>query len=412
VSAELQVLVDRLAETLHRPAMVDDVRWHAVVYSAVDERVDEVRMRSILQRRAPADAVTWASGLGVDEATLPFRMPANAALGADARLLINLRHDQIFLGRLVMLDHDSDITDAEVHAAERSADEIARVLHHQRLVEGGARERERTILRDLLSEYPEPRTRAAHTIREENLLSSQPLAAVLVIRAPEQSRAQTGEWSKLEQIVEALRRSIGPNRSLSLVRPGHAILLVGADSGAELADLGQEARKHATAIVGDTPSVGICRIDGTLEDGELVVRRAAAAARIAARIPRFDRVACWHELSGYGALIALLDREPLKHELLDPAIGRLRQADRNGVLLQTLESYLDHGGDVQRTAEHVCLQRAGLYYRLRRIQEITGVDLKDGELRLGLHIGIKLLRLAGVPNSQDPTRKGSEAESR
>jgi DNA-binding PucR family transcriptional regulator len=396
VSPDLQVLVDQLAQTLKRPAMVDDVRWRAVAYSPVDSRVDEVRLRSILQRQAPQEAVAWACGLGVDEATTPFRMPANRAVGADPRLLINLRHDHLFLGRLVMVDHDADITDGEVREAERSADEIAHALHHQRLIEGGVRERERTLLRDLLGEYPDPRLRAAHTIRDEALLSSHPLTALLVIRVQDQDPAHaTGEWSVLEQIVESLRRSIGPDRSLSLVRPGHAIVLVGARSQDELRELAREARDRATTAVGASATVGICPLAEALDDGETGVRRATAAARIAARIPRFERVASWHELSGYGALITLVDAEPLDHGLLDPAVSRLVEADRHGALLHTLESYLDHGGDVQRTAQHVSLQRAGLYYRLRRIQEVTGVDLKDGEARLGLHMSIKLLRLAG-----------------
>lgn len=406
MSLELQVLVDRLADTLKRPAMVDDARWRAVAYSAVDERVDEVRLRSILQRQAPDDAITWACGLGVDAATTPVRMPANPGLGADPRLLINLRRDQMFLGRLVMVDHDADITDNEVREADRGAGEIAHLLHQQRMIEGGARERERTILRDLLGDYPEPRTRAAHTIRDEGLLAKHRLTALMVLRIQGREPAQaTGQWSVLEQVVEWLRRSVGPGRSLSLVRPGHAVVLVGAHAPSEIRELAREMRDRAAAVVGPAATVGICPMAKTLEDGEASIRRATAAARVAARIPRFEHVASWRDLSGYGALITLMDDEPLDRGLLDPALALLVEGDRHGALLHTLESYLDYGGDVQRTAQHVSLQRAGLYYRLRRIEEITGVDLKDGEARLGLHMSIKLLRLSGSSQLAPPCPK-------
>lgn len=412
MSPELQTLVDELATTLRRPTMVDDVRWRAVAYSPVDERVDEVRLQSILRRRAPDDAVAWACGLGVDEAEAPLRMPANPKLGADPRLLINLRHDRLFLGRLVTVDHDADITEPEVREAERSADEIARLLHHQRMIEGGARERERTLLRDLLGELAEPRARASHTIREECQLGGHPLAALLVVRTGGQGPADaTGQWSELERIAETLRGAIGAERSLSLVRPGGAVVLLGANCAAEVAELGHEARDRAAGALDCPVTIGICPMGEALEDGPAVVRRATAAARIAARIPRFDGVASWRELSGYGALITLMDTEPLDDGLLDPAIRRLIEADRHGALLHTLESYLDHGGDVQRTANHVSLQRAGLYYRLRRIQEITGVDLKDGETRLGLHMGIKLLRLSGDAELGDGVAGADETGS-
>ena len=45
------------------------------------------------------------------------------------------------------------------------------------------------------------------------------------------------------------------------------------------------------------------------------------------------------------------------------------------------------------TAEALNLHRATLYYRLQRIEEITGARLKVGEDRLALHLGLRLARL-------------------
>jgi DNA-binding PucR family transcriptional regulator len=41
------------------------------------------------------------------------------------------------------------------------------------------------------------------------------------------------------------------------------------------------------------------------------------------------------------------------------------------------------------------VHRATIYHRLRRIEELTGFDLSDGERRLVLHLGIKAARLLG-----------------
>ncbi|GAA3845987.1 hypothetical protein GCM10022226_81820 [Sphaerisporangium flaviroseum] len=75
----------------------------------------------------------------------------------------------------------------------------------------------------------------------------------------------------------------------------------------------------------------------------------------------------------------------------DPLV-LLREADPRGVLRETLEAYLDSGGDAQGTAEAAHLHRTSLYYRLRRIEEITGRDLRDGRARLELHLALKLAR--------------------
>jgi hypothetical protein len=49
-------------------------------------------------------------------------------------------------------------------------------------------------------------------------------------------------------------------------------------------------------------------------------------------------------------------------------------------LVETLEAYLDRAGDVKATAEALNLHRATLYYRLQRIEEITGARLRSGRI--------------------------------
>jgi DNA-binding PucR family transcriptional regulator len=63
-------------------------------------------------------------------------------------------------------------------------------------------------------------------------------------------------------------------------------------------------------------------------------------------------------------------------------------------LALTLETYLDHAGDVKQTAAELWLHRTSLYYRLRRIEEIAGVDLNRGEDRLLCHVALRLAKRA------------------
>ena len=71
-------------------------------------------------------------------------------------------------------------------------------------------------------------------------------------------------------------------------------------------------------------------------------------------------------------------------EDLPDGLRRLLAGDQS--LVRTLEAYLDHAGDVKRTAAALSLHRGGLYYRLRRIEEVAGVNLHDGEDRLSCHL--------------------------
>jgi len=62
-------------------------------------------------------------------------------------------------------------------------------------------------------------------------------------------------------------------------------------------------------------------------------------------------------------------------------------------LFNTLEAYLDAGGNGVATAELLHVHRSTLNYRLERIEAICQVDLSDPGARINLHVALKLLRL-------------------
>jgi sugar diacid utilization regulator len=106
----------------------------------------------------------------------------------------------------------------------------------------------------------------------------------------------------------------------------------------------------------------------------------------------------WPDIGIYGLLTPLLEGGPRLNEL-PTALMRLLQDRRGDVLLQTLEAYLDNAGDAQATAAELSLARGSLYYRLNRIAAITQSDLRSGQDRLMLHVGLKLARLSGLYSS-------------
>ncbi|MQT00454.1 helix-turn-helix domain-containing protein, partial [Streptomyces jumonjinensis] len=54
---------------------------------------------------------------------------------------------------------------------------------------------------------------------------------------------------------------------------------------------------------------------------------------------------------------------------------------------------LDCAGQAGRTASALGVHRQTLYYRLSRVEQLTGLDLADGEDRLLLHMALKAARL-------------------
>nr|WP_256984425.1 helix-turn-helix domain-containing protein [Streptomyces sp. XY006] len=117
-------------------------------------------------------------------------------------------------------------------------------------------------------------------------------------------------------------------------------------------------------------------------------REASAAARAALAEPRLGPVAEWAAIGPFRLLTALpaeVARDPAVQTLLVPA---------HRELARTAEVYLDCAGQAARAAAELGIHRQTLYYRLSRIEKLTGLDLDDGEDRLLLHMALKGARLS------------------
>lgn len=111
----------------------------------------------------------------------------------------------------------------------------------------------------------------------------------------------------------------------------------------------------------------------------------AQRVKSAKTIYRFDDLGYIHTLYHAGpASLSQNPQAPVLRQLLEE-----RQAD----LFNTLETYLDAGGNSVQTAETLHIHRSTLNYRLARIREICAVDLSSAGTRLNLQIALKLMRL-------------------
>ena len=144
-------------------------------------------MRSILSRRISDDALKWAFSFGIEEAEGPVRLPANAEIGAEARVCIPLRARGVLLGFMFIVDPDESLGPAQLAQAEEAAGEAAHVLYRERRLRELERERERWLLTHLLTGTDAGE--AARALADEGFLDAE-RAAVLVVRADSDPASQ------------------------------------------------------------------------------------------------------------------------------------------------------------------------------------------------------------------------------
>ena len=198
--------------------------------------------------------------------------------------------------------------------------------------------------------------------------------------------------------VHRYAQNIGGRGVLHAVRDRYVVVLVASPDGAELerraAALGTGLHRELAAGWGGRhrASVGVGEVASSLAAAAQSYQEARWAACVAGRVQESGPLARWRDLGVYQLFRGIDERGA---DVLPAAVKVLLDCPNAEMLLDTLEVYLDTGGDAQATAARLHLARGSLYYRLRRIEESAGVDLSDGRERLTLHLGLKLAKLTG-----------------
>jgi hypothetical protein len=369
-----QALIDALSLALKRSVLLDDPSLVPLAYSRQWD-VDEVRSTSILSR-GPSPAVREALlAQGIAEATDAVHTAADPALGMEARVCVPVREGKEAIAYIWLLDPERDLSEAELERVRRSARELAPLLASvtRRPITDQAE-----LLEGLRSSRQAERERAAEEARARHLLSEEQVVLCLL--------------AALEPGADPLASVRQAARRLSV---GHALAASTAEGAALLASLGDpvlralpEAEIATWLLAVGRPGIAV----GQSAPAALTtLAEASREAELALRVARSrqPRAAAWSAL-GADRLIAQLPAGA-RRDIPEP-LARLLADEPT--LAATLAAFLDAGGDIKATAAALSLHRSGLYYRLHRIEEISGLDLSDGDHRLLAHLAIRAERMA------------------
>jgi len=407
---ELQAVIESLAEQLHRAVAIDDPSIRLLAHTAHDEQVDEHRVHSIMTLRAGEEIADYVFGLGIRNATEPIRIPRRADLRMLGRLCIPVRCQGILLGYLWLIDDDETLTDHEIKASIAAADEAGEILFRARLLDDLHRARERQLLFDLIRSDPSDDAIVTQADLDAVGLTEQLGCRMVVVRAPFDEDNLDTEAGELA-LETVLRRTV---RKLKQVRPliatrrgGRGYLLVAFrsydDPLEQLREVGASICEELAATLPGAPEVtiGIGSAVPVVHDAQLSYRRAEGVVDVCRTVRDFAPVAAWEDLGIYRVLQQLPLAE-LADVAIPPGLQALLDTESDRWLVETLDTYLDAAGNVQESAKRLHIHRATLYYRLSRIEELTGMSLADGQDRLALHLGVKLGRLTGLIDQVGP----------
>ncbi|KAA3661286.1 MAG: hypothetical protein DWQ04_16920, partial [Chloroflexi bacterium] len=159
-------------------------------------------------------------------------------------------------------------------------------------------------------------------------------------------------------------------------------------------ELGRRLKENTTKEFPDSSLIaGLSGPAMTLSDWPKIYNEALQAMQLGERL-QLGEVVEFGSLGVY-QLLGQLEDIPTVREFTEHVIGPLVKYDlqHRSSLVQTIDFYFAHHGNISQTAEALFIHRNTLLYRLERIQELTNHDLNQSNMRLALHLALKLWQL-------------------
>jgi DNA-binding PucR family transcriptional regulator len=397
VGPPVQAIVDALAQSLDRAVLLDDSSLTPITHSRQIGELDDVRMYSLLERGIRSDVKAKLYSLGVGTATEAFWTPALPEDGMMARFCVPICSTDERFGYLWVLDplHSLSVDGQELarqagrdlqavldrrNAALR-AEESSQQILLARLLEGGTGNPSEHLMQELQEkDIAQPDSRVSVFAFEPTFPeSSDPIERTMALRLRLTATDPSHRWFALAGQPTAVLALSRPEARISARRVSSAVV------------------DEIDATYGQRPAIGWSGDRLPISQAAQAFRNARLALALAEIGASAKKVAVWTELGSWRTIAILADGYSTHPadlaELVHPGIVGMIESGRDD-LIHTLDAYLTHGGDARKTAESLHLHRSTLYYRLEKITEAIGGDLRDGEVRFELMLGIRLANMA------------------
>ena len=409
-SGDLFALANAIATLLNAPVTIEDRNSRVVAFSGRQHEADPARIETVLGRQVPERFARQLEERGVFQELYRSEDPIDVGpvdnsegLPSFPRVALAVRAGDEILGSIWAAVQEP-LSPDRVRALKDSAGLVA--LHMLRLRAGA--DVERRLRADLLATILEGGPGAADATSRLRLNDHR--CVVLALSATEDDGDEPAAGAR--GVAERQRIADAFAVHLGAVYLRSAVALIGnvvyavvgirpdgdADARSEHGDADTRAARVATDFLGRLGAGGEIRIGvGTVAEEAAgipssranadrtlrVLRQAASGAPVAP----FTAVQMEALLVELGDLVRARGDQPT-----GPVAQLLAQDREKGThLVETLRAWLDAFGDVAVAAARVYTHPNTFRYRLRRLSEISGLDLADPDARFSAMVQLRLL---------------------
>ena len=294
------------------------------------------------------------------------------------RVLTLVRPRAEILGVLVLYDPDNRVTEDSLFAVRYGATVLALELSHERNLAEIELNLRRELVDDLLAGTDRDGAYARADALGHDLRRPHYVVVVQTVGGAESALATAAG-----RAATALRLNYLQGRHAGLV----VLLTDGRPDPRALHHAISEGLGRTTSVIG----IGTrCEVPDDLPQSFIEARR---ALNIQLRSANPEGAAAFDELGFYRLIDAAHDGGTVE-AFVREWLGTLLDYDesRNSELVMTLSDYLECGGNYDESAAALHIHRSTLRYRLARIAELTGYDLRKVDTRFNLHAATRAWR--------------------
>lgn len=395
-------LADRIAEVLECPVTIEDSKHRIISYSKHEKNADKARMTTIIQRKVPEEVINglWKHGVMAKliESDKAVIVPAIEPVGLGNRVAVSVRERNKIIGFIWVQTKNKMLDQEKLEFLEEAAIHVKSQLIRYRIKRRKAEDvNYNEFFWQLLTGHIQKEEEIARQAERFGLQMNGRLAiAVLEIE---------GELlEKIEKHAHYLTEALHHVHIVCRVfDENQLILLVRLDSNKE----------HSPVNINHFITDFIHKIHERLKIDEVKgsygllynspvflqasYKQALKVLKLQEKFPEYLQDKFSYEELGIYQFLEELHKLRKEEQYRNTSIEKLRMYDarNNSDLLETLTVFLESDSNAKEAAGKIHVHVNTLNYRLKRITEIAGIDLKDPNQKTTVYLDLKMEGLQG-----------------
>ncbi|MCL6604041.1 MAG: helix-turn-helix domain-containing protein [Paenibacillus sp.] len=388
----MESLADTISEALQSQVTIEDSNHHVIGYSSHHTESDPARISTIIGKHVPNHVIIGLRKKGVmqqlENTTQAIRIPAVMEVGLGPRLAICIKNHKEILGYIWVVDAGN----LEAGHAESIVEKAASIAGRYLLKQRGWKMKQEKTQEDFFWKLLTSHYDSESAIKQE--------AEAWTILLPSSYYIAVFESNKVidDHFVLRFRQAM---TSYNGVRPllltvEHNRLIVLYSMIYPVGGTDALSSFLCKFVEGIAKSEGCRMLAGcSLDYGEytsvaLAYREAVSILEIRKLLPFHARDLLLYEDTGFWAYFpAIMDHKGSRTRR-SPLLHLLKEHDREhkSDFLKTVAVYLSLDGNLKESASFLHIHTNTLMYRLNRIAEITGKNLKDTDYRISIYLDL------------------------